>query len=58
MRHPRGDAGDPLGWDDIAAKFERLAAPTIGVEAARRTVRTMQHAKPDASTPPLWELAS
>ena len=57
MVRPRGDAADPLSWDDIAAKFERLTAPTIGVEAARRTVRTMQHAKPTDPMPPLWELA-
>jgi 2-methylcitrate dehydratase PrpD len=58
MLRPHGDAADPLGWDDIAVKFQRLTAPAIGVEAARRTVRVMQGAKPNAVMPRLWELAS
>ena len=56
--HPRGDARRPLAWSDIAAKFERLAAPTIGVAACRRTIRAMQNTTPGARMPPLWELAS
>jgi 2-methylcitrate dehydratase PrpD len=55
---PRGDARRPLGWDEVAEKFERLAAPAIGAAAARRTARTMQHATPDATMPRLWELTS
>jgi 2-methylcitrate dehydratase PrpD len=55
--HPRGDARRPLGWDDVATKFERLAAPAIGVDAARRTVRAMRNATPNARIPALWELA-
>lgn len=56
--HPRGDARRPLGWNGIAMKFERLAAPSIGIDAARRTVRTVQNARPNAAMPALWELAS
>jgi len=55
--HPRGDARRPLSWADIAAKFERLAAPAIGFAAARRAVRAMRNATPNAAMPPLWELA-
>jgi 2-methylcitrate dehydratase PrpD len=56
--HPRGDARRPLGWNGIAMKFERLAAPSIGIDAARRTVRAVQNARPNAAMPALWELAS
>jgi 2-methylcitrate dehydratase PrpD len=56
--HPWGDARRPLHWDDIAAKFERLALPTIDVEAARRTVCAMRDARPHTAMPPVWELAS
>jgi len=57
MMRPPGDAYNPLDWDDLAAKFERLAGPTIGIAAARRTVRTMRKAAPNANMPRLWELA-
>jgi len=56
--HPRGDARRPLDWDEVAAKFERLTAPTIGVASARRTVRLMRNVEPNAVMPPLWELGS
>jgi 2-methylcitrate dehydratase PrpD len=55
--HPRGDARRPLGWDEIVMKFERLAAPSIGGDTARRTVRAVQAARPNAAMPALWELA-
>ena len=58
MVHPPGDACDPLGWDAIAAKFEHLASPTIDIEAARRTVRAIRDARPDAAMPPLRDLTS
>jgi 2-methylcitrate dehydratase PrpD len=58
MMRPPGDAADPLSWDAIAAKFERLTVPTIGVEVAPRTVRAIQHAHPNDVMPPLWELTS
>jgi 2-methylcitrate dehydratase PrpD len=56
--HPRGDARRPLGWNGIAMKFERLAAPSIGIDAARRTVGAVQNAMPNAAMPALWELTS
>jgi 2-methylcitrate dehydratase PrpD len=55
--HARGDARRPFGWDEIATKFERLAAPSIGDDAARRTVRAVRTAEPNARMPALWELA-
>jgi len=58
MVRPPGDAADPLGWDAIAAKFERLTVPTIGADVSSRTVRAMQHAQPNDVMPPLWELTS
>jgi 2-methylcitrate dehydratase PrpD len=56
--HPRGDAQRPLGWDGVASKFERLAAPSIGIDAARRTFHAVQDATPNDAVPALWELGS
>jgi 2-methylcitrate dehydratase PrpD len=53
---PRGDARNPFGWDDAAAKFRALAGPVVGPAAADRIITDMRAATADAATPPLWDL--
>ena len=33
--HPRGDARNPLGWDEVIEKFQRMAEPRLSAAAAR-----------------------
>ena len=54
--HPRGDAHDPFGWDDVARKFLALAGPVIGEAAAGRAVTGLRRAGANAPMPPLWDL--
>ena len=56
VRHPRGDARMPFGWDDEARKFLALAGPAIGEAAASRVVDGMRDAGASAVMPALWEL--
>ena len=54
--HPRGDARDPFGWDDVSRKFLALAGPAIGEDRAARAVARMRDAPASADMPALWEL--
>ena len=55
VRHPRGDARNPFGWDDAARTFLALAGPAIGEAAALRVVAGMRDAGASADMPALWE---
>jgi 2-methylcitrate dehydratase PrpD len=54
--HPRGDARNPFGWDEMSRKFLALAGPAIGEESALRVVGEMRGAVAGAEMPALWEL--
>ena len=54
--HPRGDARNPFGWDDVLQKFLALAGPAIGEASASRVVAGMRDAPASADMPALWEL--
>jgi 2-methylcitrate dehydratase PrpD len=56
LLHPRGDARNPFGWDDMLRKFLALAGPAIGEASAARVVGEMQGAVATADMPALWEL--
>src|SRR5439155_20756360 len=51
--HPRGDARNPFGWDDMSRKFLALAGPAIGEANAGRIVDEMRGARATADTPAL-----
>lgn len=52
--HPRGDARNPFGWDDMSQKFLALAGPVIGETSAGRIVGQMRGAVASADMPALW----
>ena len=52
--HPRGDARNPFGWDDVSRKFVALAGPAIGEASAVRVVSEMRGAVAAADMPALW----
>ena len=54
--HPRGDARNPFGWDDMSRKFLALAGPAIGEASAARVVDEMRDAAATADMPALWDL--
>jgi len=54
--HPRGDARNPFGWDDMSQKFVELAAPAIGEAGALRVVGEMRSAAAAIEMPALWAL--
>jgi 2-methylcitrate dehydratase PrpD len=56
VRHPRGDARNPFGWDEAARKFTALAAPAIGEATATRVVAGMRIAGKNAPMLQLWDL--
>lgn len=39
---PKGDASDPLSWDEIAAKFAEAAGGAIGTDAVGRIIRDVR----------------
>jgi 2-methylcitrate dehydratase PrpD len=52
--HPRGDARNPFGWDDMSRKFLAIAGPVIGEASASRVVGEMRDAAATAEMPALW----
>lgn len=54
--HPRGDARNPFGWDEMLQKFLALAGAPIGEASASRVVAGMRDARASAEMPALWEL--
>jgi 2-methylcitrate dehydratase PrpD len=54
--HPRGDARNPFGWDEMTRKFLALAGPAIGEASAAGVVAGMRGARASADMPALWKL--
>lgn len=54
--HPRGDAHNPFGWDEMSRKYFALAGPAIREDTATRIVAGMRDAPATADMPALWEL--
>jgi 2-methylcitrate dehydratase PrpD len=52
--HPRGDARNPFGWDDMSGKFLVLAGAAIGEARAARVVGEMRGAVATTEMPALW----
>jgi 2-methylcitrate dehydratase PrpD len=53
--HPRGDARNPFGWDEMLRKYLALAGPAIAADTATRVVAGMRDAPATADMPSLWE---
>jgi 2-methylcitrate dehydratase PrpD len=55
VRHPFGDAGRPLGWDDVMAKAQAIAGPIAGAAVVRRVASEWRAVALDAPMTPLWK---
>jgi 2-methylcitrate dehydratase PrpD len=54
VRHPRGDARRPMGWDDVMAKALAIAGPIVGAPAVQRLATDWRATALDAPMTPLW----
>jgi 2-methylcitrate dehydratase PrpD len=46
VRFPKGDPENPLGWDEMAAKFRSLATAVLSPERCEEVIRQIATAKP------------
>jgi 2-methylcitrate dehydratase PrpD len=51
--HPRGDARNPLGWQDLALKLRTIAGPAVGEGTVERVVNEWREAGRDGPVPEL-----
>ncbi len=46
IRYPKGDPENPLSWDELAAKFDSLAAPILSAERRSEVIQRVSTAAP------------